>query len=49
MKGADIGLGWVDQSGQVHLQVCIIFSSILSINIILYIYRIDIHITILDQ
>jgi hypothetical protein len=21
MKGADIGLGWIDQTGQVHFQV----------------------------
>jgi hypothetical protein len=24
MRGADIGVGWVDQAGNVHFQVCIV-------------------------
>jgi hypothetical protein len=34
MKGADIGLGWIDQGGQVHFQVNTKLSSLLSINTI---------------
>jgi hypothetical protein len=34
MTGADIGLGWIDQTGQVHFQVNTKLSSLLSINTI---------------
>jgi hypothetical protein len=34
MTGADIGLGWIDQTGQVHFQVITKLSSLLSINTI---------------
>ncbi len=47
MTGADIGLGWIDQTGQVHFQVNTKLSSLLSINTIwstcLSIHRIDMH------
>jgi hypothetical protein len=37
MKGADIGLGWVDQTGQVHFQVYTKLSFLLSTDTISYV------------
>jgi len=34
LTGADIGLGWIDQTGQVHFQVIAKLSSLLSVNTI---------------
>jgi len=50
MTGADIGLGWIDQSGQLHFQVSEkLISFCVSRVVCLSINRIDMHIQLHDQ
>jgi hypothetical protein len=50
MTGADIGLGWIDRSGQLHFQVYrTLISFSLSRAVCLSIDRIDMHIQLHDQ
>ena len=47
MTGADIGLGWIDQKGQLHFQVNIEFLLLETLSV--RFFRIDMHTIIHDQ
>jgi hypothetical protein len=36
MRGADIGLGWIDHAGNVHFQVCIVCLTKCDLNRLVY-------------